>query len=179
GVKVIVATIDCAGHYPIFEIEVRGVAAGDAPARVPDVGATAQAAHHAAGDRSDEIEVVRSLAPQDAAAEFGHQLFGGTWAVEPIVETPAVDHAEPAEFAGARHLAQAQHARLEAMFDVDAQQYAVALRGGDHLLGSRDVDRHRLLDEHVLLVLQSHARVFGVEPVRRRNVNEIDTTARA
>src|SRR5262245_14738424 len=65
------------------------------------------------------------------------------------------------------------------MFDVDAQQYAVALRGGDHLLGSRDIDRHRLLDEHVLLVLQGHARVFGVEPVRRRNVNEIDTTARA
>src|SRR5262249_36392753 len=120
GVKVIVATIDYSGHCPIFEIKVCGVAAGDAPARVPDVGATAQAAHHAAGDRSDEIEVVRSLAPQDAAAEFLCQLFGGPRAVEPVVETPAVDHAEPAEFTGAHHLAQAQHAWLEAMFDVDA-----------------------------------------------------------
>jgi len=50
-----------------------------------------------------------SLAPQDTAAEFRRQLFGGARPVEPVDETPAVDHAEPAKFGGARHLAQAQH----------------------------------------------------------------------
>ena len=94
----------------------------------PRCGAAAQAAHHSAGDCSDEVEVVRSLAPQDAAAEFGSQLFGGAWAVEPVGESPAVDHVEPAKFGVARHLAQAQDARLEAVFDVDAQQHAVAFR---------------------------------------------------
>src|SRR4029077_10791083 len=68
---------------------------------------------------------------------------------------------------------------LEAVFNVDPQQHAVALRSGDHLLGSRDIDRHRLFDENVLLALQCHARVFGVEPVRSRNIDQVDVTARA
>src|SRR5262245_53881311 len=65
------------------------------------------------------------------------------------------------------------------MFNVDTQKHAVALRSGDHLLGARDIDGHRLLDENMLLALQGHTRVFGVEPVRRRNVDQVEVTALA
>ena len=59
----VVPAIDRGGHCPVFEIKVRGVAAGDAPVRVPHVNSATQAAHHSAGDRSNEVEVMCSLAP--------------------------------------------------------------------------------------------------------------------
>ena len=177
-VEVVVAAVDGRRKRAVLEVEEGRVGAGNAARRVPGVGGAAQAAHHAAGDRPDDVELMRALPPQDAATWLGRQLLRRAGAVEPVLEAPVVDHAQAAELAVACHLPQAEHPRLEAVLHVHAQQHAVALRRGDHRLGALDVDGHRLFDEHVLLGLKRHPCMLGVEVVGGRDVDQVHALAR-
>ena len=142
--------------------------------RVPRHSRAANAPHHAAAYRADDVELVRPLPPEDAAAGPRRQLFSRARTVQPVLVAPVVHHPQLAELARAHHLADAQHARFEAVLHVHAQQHPLPLRRLRKRCALFHVYRHRLLDEHVLAVRHREFAVLGVQHGRRRDVDEVD-----
>ena len=90
----VVAASDGCGECSVVEVKVGSVGAGDAAAGIPRVNAAAKASYHPSTDGPDDINLVRSLPPEDSPAWLRRQLLWGARTVQPVGKAPAVDHAE-------------------------------------------------------------------------------------
>ena len=121
-----------------------------------------------------DVDLVRHLVEQDAAAARGVELLGPARAIEEIGVVPGRDHAEPAKLAARDDVAHRAHRRIEGMGVADDQLHAGALDRRDDRIAFGERERHRLFEDDVLAVLRGEARVRGVELVRGRDVHDLD-----
>src|SRR5207244_3992719 len=104
----------------------------------------AYAAHHAPADVANDVNLVRCLQVDGAAALVGHQLVGHAGAVYQVRVVPRMDHAQLAQLAAAHDLAHEPNRRLRHLGVALHQPHAVALGSIDHRLAFLDGQGHRL-----------------------------------
>src|SRR5438309_2037869 len=109
----VVAVERAGGHGAIFKLEEGGIDAFGRPLGIPDTGHSADAAHQAAADPAHDVQLVRALAKNDAAAEGRVQLFGDPAAVDPVRVVPSVYQPDTPDFAALDDLPHAEDRRLE------------------------------------------------------------------
>ena len=152
-VKMVVAAADSGATHPVFELEVGGIGARHRAGGVPYPGHAPDATQHTAADGTNNIELVRPLPPEDAVSPSRGHLVGCSWPIEPVHESPTMDHTQPPQLPGAGQFPDFLDARLEAVLDVHPKQHPIAVRRGDHLVAVFQRTGHGFFDEHVLAML--------------------------
>src|SRR5512146_190781 len=159
-------------------LEAEKGAIGRTPA-VPGAGRSAQAAHPPAAQETDDVDLVRRLVEDHAAALGGNELLGAARAIEEIREVERSDHPHRADLAARDDRAGAANGLIEAVAVADDQPDAGAARRLDHLSAISEAQRHRLLDKHVLAGLGRELCMLRVKLVWRGDVNRLDRVVAA
>ncbi len=85
-----------------------------------------------------------------------------------------MDHAEPAKRAARDEPTQRADVGIEPVRVPDDEAGPGACRGGDHPVAILERERERLLDEHMLAMLECEDRLIGMEPMRRADIDRLD-----
>ena len=109
--------------------------------------------------------------------ERGRELLGPPRAVEEVGEIERGDHADRAEFTAFAELAHARDRAIEAVAVADDQDAAGARGRLDQRRAFVERDRHRLLEQHVLAMVEGERRMMGMELMRRGDVDDVDVGA--
>ena len=108
---------------------------------------------------------MRPLPPGNATALVGIKLVRRSSSQHPVGIRRNVDRAEAPQAAGCDDFAHRTDVQLETVCVPGNEGDAVLFGGGDHAVGLFKRDRHRLLDDHVLAVLQCLDGVLAVKTV--------------
>jgi hypothetical protein len=128
----------------------------------------------AAGQQPNDVDLMRALAQDHAAAQRGVELLGPAQAIQKVGVILRGDHPDGADGTALDDLARAEYRTIEAVAVPDDEPRARALNGVDHRAGFRQRYRHRLLDQRVLA---GSCRGFDVRRmvlVRRGHVDDVD-----
>src|SRR5581483_8821295 len=172
-----VAVKDAGGGAAVFEfqesrevafgIEILVVAPSDGP----------HALHHAAADVADDVDHMRALAKDDAAADAGIDLGGEARALQPVVGVPAVDLDDFAEPAAGHNLPDFLDGGpinfRVALYQLDA----VRVGRLDHAIDFFQCHCRGLLHDDMNAALRRGNRVLRVADIGRRDPNSVDLAA--
>ena len=141
------------------------------------VGPPADAAHglnHAATEETDDIDQMRALAVDDAAAFGGIQFRCKTRALQPIVVVHGADLHDAAQPAAANHIPHGAD-RCTVNLRVALEIFdAVGLAGPQHAVAFGQRHRHRLFTNDVLAVTRRGDDMLGMKCVGRRDPDCVD-----
>jgi hypothetical protein len=174
----IVAAVAETRRGAIFELEKSGVGAFGWSIWIPHADRGSHAAHESAPDQPSNVEVVRSLAEDDATALTRVQLRGQARPVQPVIEVPAVDHPQPSQTPAAHDLADGLDRRFVALRLADDHLDSSVLDRLDHPVGVRERDRERLFDNDVFRRACRRQDVLGVQVRRRRDIHRVNVRVR-
>ena len=96
GVEVRIAAVRDGSERPVFEREERGVRTLRRPRRIPRAGSRAHAPEAPAAEQPHDVDVMRRLVVDRAAAERRVELLRSARAVEEVGEVERGDHAQAA-----------------------------------------------------------------------------------
>ena len=126
-----------------------------------------------AGEQPDDVDLVRRLVPDHAAASRRVQLFGPARPIQEIGVVERMDHPHGAEGVRVDQCPRAGDRCVEAVAVADDELHAGRRRRVDHPRAVGERQRHRLFDEHVLAVPCRRDRVRRMHLVRRRDVDDV------
>jgi hypothetical protein len=128
----------------------------------------------AAAEQPRDVDLVRHLVEEDAAALRRVEFLGAARPVEIVRVVPRRDHAETAQFARRDCRAHGADRRIECVGVAGHEVHAGLLHRGDDRVAVGERQRHRLFQDDVLAGGGGETRMFGMKLVRRRDVDRID-----
>ena len=129
--------------------------------------------HKATGEQAHDIDLVRGLAVDDAAASARVQLFGAARAVEKIGVIERRNHSYAAVRAAADQFAGAQNRQVKTVAVAHNQEHTRSLCGIDHAGAVVQCERHGFFNQNMFAVSGSDAGVIGMELVGRGDVDRL------
>ena len=111
------------------------------------------------------------LAEQHAPAVFRAQLFRTARPVQEIRVIEGLDHADPADIAAVDQRPRLRDRRVETVARPNDQGDAGPLAGLDHGLAIGQGNGERFLDQHILAGRRGGHDLFGMQPVRRCDID--------
>ena len=163
-------------HGPLANLMAATAVSSTSRSKI-DVGREANGLAHRTEERQQQLEAV--------AAEVEHRTAAGLRPFdEPVAlvvglrveafEGVNLGEDRSADFAAAQNLAHAGDDGIEMAIVGNAEPHVIGRGGGDHAIAVGDVERHRLLAEHVLPRLGGRDRLRGVQVHRRGEIHGVD-----
>ena len=173
-IEMAIAVVGERGESAVLEGQQRREGAFGRPCCVPGAGLRPHGLDAAAAEQAHDVDLMRRLAEQRAAALSRVELFRPARAVDEIRVVQRRDHAHAAELAAVDQFAAMQDRRVERMTVADDEMHVGRARRRDHLGGFGDRERDRLLDQNVLAGFRGQFHMRGVHLVRRRHIDHFD-----
>ena len=155
------------------EGQERRVGALCRPRAVPVAGQRPHFGCLAARQQAHDVDLVRTLAQQDATAARV-ELLRAAQPIEEIGVVLRVDHPDRAKRAARDELAGARNGAIEAVAVADDHADAGARHGIDHRLAFVERHRHRLFHQNVLATRRGCGDMSRMELVGRGDVDDVD-----
>ena len=144
AVEVPITAVGRTGEGTAAESQQRLIGAFGGTLGIPIAGMRKHGLHQAAAEQTQDVDLVRRLAVDDAATDCGVKLFGPARAVQKIGEVQRRQHAHRAKPPALDHCERAQHRQIEAVAVPDHHLHAGGCHRIHHAGALRQRDGQRL-----------------------------------